>query len=368
MSTPTSGRLRDAVANAAQPGASVAERPQQGLTINDLIDRQRAEIAKALPKHMDPDRLARTVVTVIKGNPKLLEATPQSLLAALMLSAQLGLEPGPLGHCYFVPFKNNNAKVQQKRGDRMVTVTTSQMEVQWILGYKGIIHLAHQSGLLASIEARAVFAKDAFDFEFGFDERLQHRPFMDGDRGELKAFYGIARFTGGGRYATVMSKADVDKHRERSRAKDSGPWVTDYVPMGCKTVIRTMQPYLPMSIELVRALAADGAVNHNYQQGVEDMVDAQPADRELPATPNTGQVHEGDVVDQQEPGDEPGEQVNTGTGEVINVHVGSDAGAVDDAAGEPPAGYTPPPPDVEDPPEDAGWPDVPAPGSKGSSQ
>lgn len=365
MSTPTSDRLRGAVGQAAQQaGGQVATRPQGGnLTINDLIDRQKSEIAKALPKHMDPDRLARTVVTVIKGNPKLLEATPQSLLAALMLSAQLGLEPGPLGHCYFVPFKNNNAKVQERRGDRLVTVTKSQMEVQWILGYKGIIHLAHQSGLLASIEARPVFEKDQFDFEFGFDERLQHKPFMAGDRGQLVAFYGIARFIGGGRYATVMSKADVDKHRERSRAKDSGPWVTDYVPMGCKTVIRTMQPYLPMSIELVRALTADGAVNHNYQAGVEDMVNADPVDDPaLPAGESDGTVHEGEVLDRERievndaAGDEP--EHDPETGQVIEHSQADDAGNADTASG----------PDVEDPPVMEGWPETQQPGTKGKSQ
>src|SRR5436309_12826592 len=75
-------------------------------SIYQLIEAQKQEIARALPKHMDADRLARVAITTLRQTPRLLECTPQSLLGALMLSAQLGLEPGPLGHAYLVPFYN----------------------------------------------------------------------------------------------------------------------------------------------------------------------------------------------------------------------------------------------------------------------
>lgn len=302
--TVSTERLRNQVTERAadQP----AQAPQQA-TIYDLINQQRSEIARALPKHLDADRLARVVVTTLRTNPALLECTPQSLLAALMLSAQLGLEPGPLGHAYFVPFWNNNAEVVDDRGRK---VKQRVREVQWILGYKGIIDLARRSGQLKSIEAREVCEKDEFDFSYGLDEHLDHKPYMAGDRGKIVAVYGIAKFKDGGHYLLVLSKADVDAHRARSKAKDSGPWVTDYPAMARKTVIRAMAPFLPLNVETLQAVAADERV---HRDAVPDL-EALPAPLlELP----------------------PGPAVNTVTGEITS---GSVDGAV---AQDPPADMDP---------------------------
>lgn len=245
MATNTS-ELRNKLAQRAEQTQAVDQRSKDRPTIADLINRQRAEIARALPKHMDADRLARIATTTIKTTPALLECTAQSLLGALMLSAQTGLEPGPLGHVYFVPRKNKGVA-----------------ECQWMLGYKGIIELARRSGQLVSIEAREVCERDEFRFAYGLDEELVHRPFMDGDRGPIVAFWGLAKFKDGGHYFLVMSKADVDKAKERSDAgrKGFGPWITDYAAMGRKTVIRRMMPFLPLSPEQANAISHDETVN-----------------------------------------------------------------------------------------------------------
>ena len=283
MSTQTTDRLRGAVASRADVPVDpkTTDRPK---TIQDLINEQRYEIARALPKHMDADRLARVVITVLKTNPKLLEATPQSLLAAVMLSAQLGLEPGPLGHCYFVPSRRHG-----------------QLEVQWILGYKGMIDLARRSGELMSIEAREVCRNDYFEFEFGLDEKLIHRPYMSGDRGPVVAFYGIARFKNGGWYVQVLSKADVDAHRGRSRTPLTGPWATDYIPMGRKTVIRVMAPFLPLTVESAQAIAADERVHRNTVPDLDalgEIVDVTAEPTELDGdTPNRDKSAETSAAD-----------------------------------------------------------------------
>jgi recombination protein RecT len=86
---------------------------QKTRTIADYITAMTPEIAKALPSHLKPERLARIVTTEIRRNPKLLECTRESLLGALMLSAQLGLEPGPLGHVYYIPYSNKKTGVTE---------------------------------------------------------------------------------------------------------------------------------------------------------------------------------------------------------------------------------------------------------------
>ena len=82
-------------------------------TIADYIKAMTPEIAKALPSHLKPERLARIVTTEIRRNPKLMQCTRESLLGALMLSAQLGLEPGPLGHVYYIPYNNKKQGVTE---------------------------------------------------------------------------------------------------------------------------------------------------------------------------------------------------------------------------------------------------------------
>src|SRR5690349_15736113 len=79
-----------------------------GSTVADLLERQRDQFARALPNSLSPDRFARLVLTETKKTPKLLECTPASLLGAAMTAAQLGLEPGPLQHAYFVPRRERN--------------------------------------------------------------------------------------------------------------------------------------------------------------------------------------------------------------------------------------------------------------------
>jgi recombination protein RecT len=331
-------RLRGQVATVAEntpAPANGTDEPSQP-TIYQLIAQQRSEIARALPKHMDADRLARVVTTVIKTNPDLLECSAQSLLGALMLSTQLGLEPGPLGHCYWLPYWNNNAERIDEKGRR---VKYRAREVQFIIGYKGIIDLARRSGELKSIEAREVCDKDFFDFSYGLDEHLDHKPNMTGERGPIVAFYGIAKFKDGGHYFLVMSKADVDAHRARSKAKDSGPWVTDYPAMGRKTVIRAMAPFLPLNVETVHAVAADERV---HRDTVPDL-DALPAPApvlELTAASPTPAAPE---------------NVDTATGEISEPEssAGQDEDSVADA-------------EVMDPPaESTEWPEVKAPGSGG---
>ena len=230
-------------------------------TVYDLLGQQKTQIARALPKHMSAERFARIVLTECRRTPRLMGCTQESLLGAVMLSAQLGLEPGPLGHAYMVPFRNTKA---------------GTTEVQFIIGYKGLIDLARRSGNIESIVAREVCERDVFEFEYGLDERLVHRPALT-DRGSPIAYYAVAKYRDGGHTMLVMSLDDIAARRARSRAKDSGPWVTDPDAMSKKTVIRAMASYLPLSIEAAQAVLADETVTTDLGPDVLDHI-APPDD------------------------------------------------------------------------------------------
>jgi len=207
-------------------------------TLAQMIERMKPEIARALPKHMDPDRITRIALTVLKQTPKLGECDPATFLGALMTASQLGLEPGPLGESYLVPYGR--------------TVT-------FIPGYRGLAKLAWQSGQVESITAEIVGEHDEFDFQMGDDPHITHRPSLS-DPGRPIAAYAVIRIKGGGVMRGVMSVAAIEKVRKRSKASGSGPWVTDWDEMAKKTVLKRTLKLAPLSTELQTAASLDGSV------------------------------------------------------------------------------------------------------------
>ncbi|KHF30137.1 recombination and repair protein RecT [Anoxybacillus sp. BCO1] len=85
----TNQTLKTQLANKAKNTEATPPSPAQ--TIAAYLKKMGPEIEKALPKHMDADRMARIALTTIRTNPKLLECSVPSLLGAVMQAAQLGL-------------------------------------------------------------------------------------------------------------------------------------------------------------------------------------------------------------------------------------------------------------------------------------
>ena len=207
-----------------------------------LVNRMSPEFKNALPKSFDHDRFTRICLTAIRKNPKLQRCDPQSLLGSLMVFAQLGLEPNtPLGHAYLVPFKN---------------------EVTPIIGYKGLIDLAYRTGNYEVIDAHPVYAGDSFDWEYGFDEKLYHKP--SGRReGDPTHFYAFYKLKNNGRRFRVWSLEECLEHGKKfSKSFNNGPWKSDRNAMCMKTVIKDLLSFAPMSPEdkqMWQTVQADGA-------------------------------------------------------------------------------------------------------------
>lgn len=237
----TTESLKQQVQTTQQNQVANQPKPQ---TIDDYMKKMAPAMAQALPKHMDIDRLTRLAMTTIRTTPALKDADVGSLLGAVMQAAQLGLEPGLMGHCYLLPFNNKNKGIK---------------EVQFIIGYKGMIDLARRSGHIKSIYAHAVYSNDEFDYELGLESKLVHKPTMEPDKGEFIGAYAVAHFKDGGYQFEFMSKADIEKRKGRSKAANSkfSPWTSDYEEMAKKTVVRHMWKYLPISVEVQQQVAYD---------------------------------------------------------------------------------------------------------------
>lgn len=223
-------------------------------TLAQLINDMKPEIARALPKHMNPDRMARIATTVLRQTPALGRCTPESFLGALMTASQLGLEPGPLGEAYLVPYGN--------------TAT-------FIPGYRGLVKLAYQSGMVATVSAQVVHEADEFDFAFGLDPFLTHKPSLDATPGKVIAAYAMVRFKDGASNFEVMSVSQVEAVRKRSKASGNGPWVTDWEAMARKTVLKRLSKWMPLSSEFAAAVAQDGLVRTDIAADVTDYIDGE---------------------------------------------------------------------------------------------
>lgn len=224
------------------------------------------EIQRALPKHMDGDRMARIALTAFRSTPTLAKCDPISVFAAVIQSAQLGLEVGLMGEAHMVPFR-----------------TKDGWKVQLIPGYQGLMKLARNSGLINDIYVHEVRERDEFALTFGLERSLIHQPltehgFPAGDevRGKIVGFYAVAVFKDGSKTFAAMSKHDVDKIRDGSKGYKSSKaqgkeslWDTDYLSMGLKTAIRRLSKYLPKSPELAAALALDNMAERGKDQHIE---------------------------------------------------------------------------------------------------
>ena len=246
------------MANTIQNKVAITNQGNEKKTMQTYIKAMESEIKKALPSVITPERFTRMVLSAISTNPKLASCTPASFLGAMMSAAQLGLEPNtPLGQAYLIPYKNKGRD-----------------EVQFQLGYKGLIDLAYRSGEVELVQAHIVYENDTFECEYGLEPRLVHKP-ADSDRGDPLRVYAMFKTKSGGYGFEVMSMDDVRRHAEKySQAYKSGfsPWKTNFEEMAKKTVLKRVLKYAPLKSDFVRAVVQDETIKSELS---EDMYEVQ---------------------------------------------------------------------------------------------
>lgn len=222
------------------------EQRSQVATLRHAIERNQAEFARALPRHVTPDRFLRCALTALNTVPNLNKCTQHSVMAGLMQAAQLGLEVSDVrGQAYLIPRRNNRQ---------------GTYEATFQLGFRGMIDLAARSGITVDVDE--IRQNDAYDYERGTNPRLYHKPVL-GDRGPVLGYYAVAHFSDGRPpQFVIMSKAEVEEHRDKfaSTKRDGaviGPWADHPDAMSRKTVIRKLLNYLPVSPELREANVID---------------------------------------------------------------------------------------------------------------
>lgn len=195
-------------------------------------DAMRDQFAKALPKHLSAERFARVAITALTRTPKLQECTPASLMKCLLDLSAMGLEPdGRRAH--LIPYGT---------------------EATLIIDYKGLVELIRRSGDVVSIRSETVCERDEFSWTNG---EVTHSVNWRENRGAVQAVYAEAVMKSGEKQTAVLTIAEVNAIRDRSRAGKSGPWVSDFAEMAKKTAVRRLSKMLPLSAEIMQHVERD---------------------------------------------------------------------------------------------------------------
>jgi recombination protein RecT len=190
--------------------------------------------------------MSRVAITAYSKSTELQKCSAMSIVAGVIQASEMGLElTGPLGHAYLVPRWNSKTK---------------SLEATFQIGYRGFIDLAHRSGRVKTFCAQVVYQNDTFDFQYGSDPKLHHKP-TETTRGDVTHVYAVCLQTNGGVDFEVFTLQDIVDHVTQycpDADKAWSPWKTAWKEMAKKTVIRRLAKRVPLSVEFARAADLDG--------------------------------------------------------------------------------------------------------------
>lgn len=271
------------------PATIIRSEPlRQVRSVKDMLANKNAfdQLDAVAASHLNPEAMMRTLALSVSKTPKLAECTPMSLLGALMTSASLGLVPNsPMGLAYLVPYGT---------------------DAQLIIGYRGYVQLGHNSDQIAWLDAGIHYSDDPlWRWRRGSSAVLDHE---QGDMaGEMLHAYAIFEKANGGKTWVVWPEAKLVAHRDRysqgykadiKRGKkptdaNVNVWLAHPDIARMKTMIRQLAKVMPMSSEIPRAAAVDGA-RADFAGFAMDPSMGMP---EIEANTDEGEASEADVVE-----------------------------------------------------------------------
>jgi recombination protein RecT len=259
----------DKITAGDKPASAVA-------AFSKFMDKLKPQLALALPKHMNADRMTRLALTAFSSNLELQNCSAQSIAGSIMTAAQLGLEPGINGQGYLIPYKG--------------TCT-------FVPGWKGLVDLVARSGR-ATVWTGVVFKDhgDQFEYELGDAPFCKHKPSDEPypEGAQWTHVYAIGRVKDAALpVIEVWSRAKVNKHlkqynkvggRHYALANDN-----NFEMYGRKVALLQVLKYVPSSIELQNAISVSNATDQGLNAVIDgDFVTVHP-DPDV-VNPDTGEI------------------------------------------------------------------------------
>lgn len=293
---------------AVATGAPAADKPKD---FPAMLNAWLPEIRRALPKHLNGDRMARIALTAFRRTPKLAECDPRSVFAAVIQASQLGLEPDTLGRSYLIPY-------QQKKKTASGQWKTT-MECQFVPGWKGLVDLMNRSGQ-GTVYTGVIFKDQEYRYRDGSERKLDvlNETSLANSEDITHAF--AVGYIKGGMFPVIelWRMAKVLKHRDRyNKVGDKHYSFTHLEMYARKVVLLQVLKYMPCSPELATAMA----LNDDAEIGAQhiDLKDAIEGTWEPAADDDDSQTSSG--------GDNSDTGTETGSASGAAAEGGRDAGA-----------------------------------------
>lgn len=215
----------------------------QKLTNN--LDASLVAVHDCLPGDFNKARFLQNTMAVVKANSSLLQYSASELLTCSMQAAYLGLD-FMNKEAWLVPYNNH---------------------VTFQLGYKGACKFIKKYSIrpIQDIYAKAVRAGDDFYYGDNAGEQFLTWKPIPFNNADIIGVYACIQFKDGGVLYEVMSKEEVDKIRNRSKAGRSGPWVTDYEEMAKKTVLKRISKNVETDFDNTEQRTAWEADNDEFK-------------------------------------------------------------------------------------------------------
>jgi recombination protein RecT len=225
--------------------ATAAASPQAQLT--RFLDKFKPQMALALPKHMNADRMCRLALTQFSKSADLQKSDPVSIAASIMTASTLGLEPGVNGQGFLVPYFHKKRRVHV---------------CEFIPGWKGLVDIANRSGR-CTVWSGAVFDGDHFDYQLGDSPFIKHQPGEEDDPNKLLFAYAVGRVNGSQwPVIEVWSTKKIRRHLNKyNKVGERHYAFRDWEMYARKVPLLQVLKYMPSSIELNNAMAIAGATD-----------------------------------------------------------------------------------------------------------
>lgn len=252
--------------------AERASNTGQGLSPQDRVRAQidviEPGLKAALPPHIPVERFKRVALTAINNNPDLLNADRRSLLNAFQKAAEDALMPDGRDGAVVI----YNTKIKNADGRDQWIKAAQWMPMVW-----GIVKNLRGSGALLTINAHLVYEHDHFEYQLGDDERIDHKPKLDGDRGDVIGGYAIAKLAGGMVEREFMPAKEINEVRAASKSPDKGPWGRWYSEMARKTIIRRLCKRLSLPEPMERLVQRDDGIYEHEGAGAAPYLATRPS-------------------------------------------------------------------------------------------
>lgn len=203
------------------------------IQLKKVIDQRRPDFDKLLSAFntAQKDRYFQVLLTALR-DPYIREATPVSIIDAMLKSAQWGL-PVDGTHAALVAYGPPGNKT-----------------CQFIPMYRGMMEVCRRSGKIAEVYADVVLNGEHVEVQMGTNPVLIHRPDILRDRtavDDVVAAYACAKWTSSGTQFVILSRAELEHCRQVSKAKrPEAPWQMWPVEMFKKTAVRRLMKLLPI--------------------------------------------------------------------------------------------------------------------------